>query len=184
MASRYWKRMRESGAAPADAAPPGDNPWAEPEPLPTIDLDALTARPAEPDPVARAAAYNDWADRLRAKRVNAQRTIAAQQSTNAGTTTEDRPTYWTTDAVFAESRRVDEEATERPNPWRVQELLEVLDLREGANHDDVSRAYKQLAKQHHPDRFAEADADTRRFHEERMACINQAYRTLRQLELA
>jgi DnaJ-class molecular chaperone len=59
-----------------------------------------------------------------------------------------------------------------------------LDLREGANLDDVSRAYKQLAKQHHPDRFVEADEDTRRFHQERMACINQAYRTLRQLELA
>jgi DnaJ-domain-containing protein 1 len=184
MAIRYWKRMRDEGAKHASDAPNGANPWVEPDPLPTIDLDALASRAAEPDPAERAAAYNDWADRLRAKRVNAQRTIAAQQSTDAGLATEDRPTYWTTDAVFAESRRVDERVTERPNPWRVQELLDVLDLREGANLDDVSRAYKQLAKQHHPDRFVEADEDTRRFHQERMACINQAYRTLRQLELA
>lgn len=183
MVRRYWKRMRESGAARASDTPPGDNPWVEPEPLPTVDLDALTARPADADPVARAAAYNDWANRLRAKRVNAQRTIAAQQSAEAGEATGDRPTYWSPDAVFTESRRVDEDTADRPNPWRVQELLEVLDLRDGASQDELTRAYKQLAKQHHPDRFAEADADTRRYHEERMARINQAYQTLRQLEL-
>ena len=188
MAIRYWKRMREEGAKhPERGAPAADNPWIDasidgPAPLPTIDLDALTR---EDVPVEeRAALYSDWADRMRAKRVNAQRTIAERHAEATGTVLpgQDAPSYWRTDAVFATAGD-DVDPGSRPNPWRVQELLEVLDLREGATRDDVSRAYRDLAKQHHPDRFAGADDDVRRFHEERMAMINSAYSALRQLEL-
>ncbi|MFN8039076.1 MAG: J domain-containing protein [Acidimicrobiales bacterium] len=189
MAIRYWKRMREEGAKhPDPAARQGENPWVDPNlagpaPLPTIDLDALTR---DEVPVEeRAAMYSDWAERMRAKRVNAQRTIAERQAetTGARPAEEEAPSYWRTDSVFATAG--DEHAPgDRPNPWRVQELLEVLDLREGATRDDVSRAYRDLAKQHHPDRFADADDEVRRFHEARMAKINTAYSALRQLELA
>ncbi len=188
MAIRYWKRMREEGAKHPDAAArQGENPWIDasldgPAPLPTIDLDALTR---DEVPVEeRAAMYSDWADRMRAKRVNAQRTIAERHAEATGTgPTEESPSYWRTDAVFAGTD--DDHAPDaRPNPWRVQELLEVLDLREGATRDDVSRAYRDLAKQHHPDRFVDADEEVRRFHEARMARINTAYSALRQLELA
>ncbi|MEZ5141128.1 MAG: J domain-containing protein [Acidimicrobiales bacterium] len=197
MAIPYWKRMREIGAqrrdadAPAQAATPtAANPWGDPadvapEPLPTIDLDALTRPDELLDAGQRAAQYNDWAERMRAKRQRAKAVYAGGGGTDSPPEAEVGATYWTTDAVFAEGRRVaDNEVPARPNPWRVQELLEVLDLRDDATPADVNHAYRRLAKQHHPDRYVEADDEIRRFHEERMAVINQAYATLRQLERA
>lgn len=189
----YWKRMREIGARQREAVPDDDapNPWGDPadvapEPLPTIDLDALTRQDELLDAGQRAAQYNDWAERMRAKRQRAKAVYAGTAGADAGTAPEaGAPSYWTADAVFAEGRRVaDNEVPSRPNPWRVQELLDVLDLRDDATPADVNRAYRQLAKQHHPDRYADADDDVRRFHEERMADINLAYATLRQLERA
>jgi DnaJ-class molecular chaperone len=59
------------------------------------------------------------------------------------------------------------------------EHLAVLDLRDGATPDEVAVAYKNLAKLHHPDRWASADAETRGFHEDCMRTINEAYHALR-----
>lgn len=120
--------------------------------------------------------YAAWAERMKAKRVRSQQIVN-------GTADDDAPStaaYWSTEAVFAESARVsDEEQRTRPNPWQTVELLSVLDLREGATLDDVSRAFRQLAKEHHPDRFVGADDATQEFHADKMRSINEAYHTLR-----
>lgn len=139
----------------------------------------------------RAQQYAAWAERMRTKRAAAKARIAADQQAvgaAAGATGAPRaegapgPTYWTTDALFAESRRVGEqEAAARPDPTVVAELLAVLDLREGADPDQLAAAYRRAAKAHHPDRFVHADEATRRFHEERMLEINRAHGQLRAL---
>lgn len=172
VAIRYWKRMRDEAAKHADdSRPDDDNPWDEARPT----LSQLHSTYAIPEDNEQATRYSEWAERMHTKR---QRLRDAQ----AG---EPKASYWTTDAVFEESRRIDdEELHDRPNPWRVKELLAVLDLRENASPDDVSTAYRTLAKKHHPDRFIEADEDTQEFHAERMRSINAAYHSLRTLERA
>lgn len=159
-------------------SPPGR---AGPDPLPTIDLDALTGASPTVDTEQRAAQYNAWAERMKAKRQRSKAVYAGVQEAEAA----DQPTYWSTEAVFAEAKRVaDNEVPVRPNAGRIHELLEVFDLRDDASPTDVNHAYRRLAKEHHPDRYVDADEDVRRFHEERMADINQAYSALRQLERA
>jgi DnaJ-domain-containing protein 1 len=184
VAIRYWKRMRDkAAAADADAGSPlapFDNPWAEPTPDSLRDLDATPsfARP-ELSADERAAQYTDWANRMREKRARVRDAI------NEGKPIEERANYWSTDALYAESKRVeDDELTERPNPWRVRELYATLDLDETATAQEVGSAYKRLAKQHHPDRYVSADPDTQELHAERMRDINRAYRSLKELELA
>ena len=143
----------------------------------------------EEDP-ERAAQYAAWAERMRTKRAAAKARIAADAASGStgpdgpasGAAASGGPTYWTTDALFAESRRVEEqELVGRPDPAVVRELLAVLDLRDGADPDQLTAAYRRLAKEHHPDRFVHADDATRRFHEERMLEVNRAYRHLREL---
>lgn len=169
MAIRYWKKLREEGAKhAADPRPPGENPWEDAERPRLSDLAA--DRPTTDD---RSSQYNDWADRMRQKRQRLREQYEGQPA----------PSYWTTDALFEESRRVeDEEILDRPNPWRIKELFAVLDLRDDASPGEVGKAYHRLAKEHHPDRYVEADDETREFHADRMRSINAAYRTLKELQ--
>lgn len=130
------------------------------------------------DDEGKVAQYNEWAERLRQKRQRAREAIEGAEPTP-------QASYWTTDALFEESQRVQEnELGNRPDPARVQQLLSELDLRGEVTPDDVGAAYRRLAKQHHPDRYADADEETQRIHAERMAAINRAYRALKELELA
>jgi DnaJ-domain-containing protein 1 len=181
--------MRDKAAASADESPlaPFDNPWAEPIPDSLVDLESTTgfAR-AELSADERAAQYTDWANRMREKRQRVR--DAMNGSTGAGGAGSSEPetaNYWTPDALFAESRRIeDDPIAERPNPWRVKELYAVLDLDDSATPREVGSAYKRLAKQHHPDRYVGADPATQEHHAERMRDINRAYRSLKELELA
>lgn len=132
----------------------------------------------EDDPAAR---YSAWAGRMRSKRQAAKERITADQRQASGDPVEPgTPGYWSTDALFADSRRASEdELSRRPDPATVQELLAVLDLRDGADPDQLAAAYKRLAKQHHPDRFVGADPETQQAHAEQMLEINRAYRHLK-----
>lgn len=176
MASRYWKRMREKAAEPRDDAPaPMLNPWVDPTAEPIINLD--TGR-TELSASQRAAQYTEWADRMHEKRQRTRDVIN-------GVPEKDERTYWTTDALFADSKRVEEdEIASRPNPWRVQELLSVFELQADADAHEVGDAYRRLAKQHHPDRYVAADPATQQFHAEQMMSINKAYRALKELQRA
>lgn len=166
--------MREQGARAAGVPrPESANPWQE-EPS-TLSRLRDTPAPdpnAEPDP--RSQQYSEWAERLRAKR----RRLASDLDGSPS------PSNWTTDALFEESRRVEDDerfSSTRPNPWRVQELLAVLDLREGATAAEVGIAYRRLAKVHHPDHFVEADLDIQEYHAHKMREIIRAYRALQDL---
>lgn len=184
MAIRGRKRSRGSEpATPADGSPDDlasrmprlhELPGMPRDPAAEIDIDAEEARAAQ---------YNDWAERLRDKRRVAQeRQRQYGQAASATPTTE--PTYWTTDALFEESRRVDgEEQLSRPDPARVQELLAVLELEGRPSSDAIADAYRRLAKTHHPDRFALADEATQIRHAARMRAVIDAYSALKTLEL-
>jgi preprotein translocase subunit Sec63 len=61
--------------------------------------------------------------------------------------------------------------------------LKTLDLEVGASRDDVRKAYRDLSKVWHPDRFAE-DPTLQRKAEKQLKAINDAYRHLQSYEPA
>jgi len=65
-----------------------------------------------------------------------------------------------------------------PTPY-----LETLGLEPGASVGDVKKAYRDLSKVWHPDRFAE-DPDLQRKASEKLKAINAAYRQLQSYEPA
>lgn len=169
---------RKRGADEVAAATDPARPTADGRPRLRPTLGELGGPPMNAeDEKAKAARYNDWAERMRDKRMRAQEQARLIHDRTAP------PSYWNSDALYEESRRLDhEELHERPNPWRVSELLAVLDLRDGASPHDIGDAYRKLAKVHHPDRFVEADEEVRAFHEQKMRAIIDAYATLKTLE--
>ncbi len=181
MAIRPWKRMRDQADAGPDA--PGDersNPWGEAE-VPRLGELGGHAMPSDPTHEeltgAKAEQYAMWQQRMHDKRARTRALV------DRGAGDPSNPcVHWSTDALYAESRLVEEQETiSRPNPWRTRELLSTLDLTEGASLDEVSHAYRRLAKTHHPDRFVGASAEVRDFHAKRMLDINAAYSSLKAL---
>jgi DnaJ-domain-containing protein 1 len=149
----------------------------EPPVPPRADHDVTSDLDGSPVNEDRAAQYRDWADRLRAKRVTAKRRIQ-------GPPAEAPPSYWNTDDVYRESRRlIDEEVPPRTDPV-VQDLLAVFGIVGEPAPRQVETAFRRLAKEHHPDRHIDDDEATRSFHLDQMRRINEAYSRLRQLELA
>ena len=65
------------------------------------------------------------------------------------------------------------------DPSRRARLLGELGLPPEATSDDITLAYRRLAKQHHPDRWAEADEVTQQRNAEEMLRVNAVYRALR-----
>lgn len=66
----------------------------------------------------------------------------------------------------------------RPLADGPQDPYEVLGLFPGASLEQVKRAHRKLAKQHHPDRYGNADPAERRAAEQRMVQVNAAYAEL------
>ncbi|MDZ7733567.1 MAG: J domain-containing protein [Acidimicrobiia bacterium] len=119
--------------------------------------------------------YAQWAERMRVKReekLGAIRSTAPGPAAGAST----NASYWTTDALYQESRRVEEE-NQGVLSSRT-ELLAVLGLPGGATDEQIQATYRRLAKEHHPDRFPDADEETRARHVETMQRITAAYRAL------
>lgn len=199
MKEPLWQRLRrqreESKAAddPVDAGGQVDGSTRPDEPERTRERDVLETlrllnRTPEPSTdgasaeaeAARAAssnrqaAYADWADRMKQKRAEKQATIRATKPPEPGSSRDG--TYWSSDALYEESRRLESDLTKAVQT-RV-ELLAVLGLSGTATEDDVHRQYRTLAKEHHPDRFPDADESTRDWHAEQMHRINAAYRAL------
>jgi len=56
---------------------------------------------------------------------------------------------------------------------------EILGVRQGASFKEVSKAYRKLAKQNHPDKYIKAPENIKAFIEDKMAKINWAYNELR-----
>ncbi len=165
------------------ASPVRSAPIDPPRQAPLDELADLTLIEAG-TPTERAEQYNAWAERLKQKRARAKEVYATTASTD-GPAPASTSAHWTTEAVFAESRRLEEAETwERPDPRRAAELLAVLGLQGDATALQVGDAYRQLAKKHHPDRFAAAEADVQAEHADRMAEINRAYAALKKIDRA
>ena len=55
----------------------------------------------------------------------------------------------------------------------------ILGLKDGASQEEIKKAYYQLAKEHHPDKFVNASDSEKKFHEDKMKEINEAYENLK-----
>jgi DnaJ-domain-containing protein 1 len=132
----------------------------------------------EVDPAVAAAEakrYTDWADRMRMKRQRDQAHIRGVEFVSL-----DEAANWSADTVIGQSDVHEIGDPSRPaDPARVTDALGLLGLEPGASADQVALAYRELAKQHHPDRWAGADESTQRLHAEEMMRVNSAYTALR-----
>ena len=55
----------------------------------------------------------------------------------------------------------------------------ILGLKDGASQEEIKKAYHQLAKEHHPDKFVNASDSDKKYHENKMKEINEAYENLK-----
>ncbi|MEG0237579.1 MAG: DnaJ domain-containing protein [Cetobacterium sp.] len=54
----------------------------------------------------------------------------------------------------------------------------ILGVQEGVTPEELKKAYRELAKKHHPDRYANAEPEIREMHEKKFKEINEAYEKL------
>ena len=54
----------------------------------------------------------------------------------------------------------------------------ILGLSKNASQDEIKKAYHKLAKEHHPDRFVNSSESEKKYHENKMKEINDAYENL------
>ena len=54
----------------------------------------------------------------------------------------------------------------------------ILGVNRGASQDEIKKAYRKLAKEHHPDRFVNSSDSEKKYHESKMKEINDAYENL------
>ncbi len=128
-----------------------------------------------------------WADRLREKRTRTQEHIRDHQAAQArleGDERPEQPAHWGEDTVIGREPVGQGFEVAAPITAERAECLGILGLAPTATDDEVAVAFRQLAKQHHPDRWAAADAAVQAEHAEAMLRINAAYRTLRDAKLA
>ncbi len=114
-----------------------------------------------------------WADRMRQKRQRDQDEILGHDAPKATSAS-----YWSSDHVSGGDDPTDEPGVVA-DPSRRSRLLGELGLPGEATSEDIALAYRRLAKQHHPDRWAEADEATRHRNAEEMMRVNAVYRALR-----
>jgi DnaJ-domain-containing protein 1 len=162
---------------PVDPASPGDGATID---LTDADEDVIDLTRAPRDrwrscPAEDAERVLAWAERLRRKSERDRATILGEATTSRSTGSDG---YWSSSHVAGP-----EDPTAEPgvvaDPTRRSRLLGELGLPADASTDDVAAAYRRLAKQHHPDRWAEADEATRQRNAEEMMRINAVYRALR-----
>ena len=54
----------------------------------------------------------------------------------------------------------------------------ILGLNRNASQDEIKKAYHKLAKEHHPDKFVNSSDSEKKYHENKMKEINDAYENL------
>jgi hypothetical protein len=196
-----WQRRRR-GQGPNDVDPPADespqpvDADSAPAPRAPADIrsrlrDLGTTRPApteppddrlggdlaEDDSPDRQAAYAAWADRMRSHKKDKLADITAEQAAaaEAETRTPISP-YWDSSTLFAPP---ESENPTDPALMETSALLAILEVSGEVSDEELTAAFRKLAKVHHPDRWHDAAAEVRLEHEERMALITEAHRELR-----
>ena len=137
----------------------------------------LGRSPIDLTSTSQAARYTAWADRMTAKRNRDQADILDEHPGPP-------VNHWSAEAVLGtadDHRPVDDGAS--ADPRETGPALGLLGLSPGADGQEVTAAFRALAKQHHPDRWAGAAEPLRRRHAEEMLRINRAYRILREAAL-
>jgi hypothetical protein len=132
-------------------------------------LDGFGPTSAEDD----ARRYSAWAGRLHDKSVRDHATIV-------GSPTEPSPAmgYWSSDSVLSGSDLLFDPGAATDQIRKARLLLE-FGLAPDATQAEISAAYRALAKDHHPDRWVQADEDSRAHHAERILHINAVHEVLR-----
>ena len=51
----------------------------------------------------------------------------------------------------------------------------ILGVNSNATKEEIKKAYRELVKQHHPDKFTNASETDKKYHENRIKEINEAY---------
>ena len=68
------------------------------------------------------------------------------------------------------------------NPFGYTEDLgkyyDILGVSRNASKDEIKKAYRDLVKQHHPDKFSSASDSEKEYHENKLKEINEAYEKL------
>ena len=54
----------------------------------------------------------------------------------------------------------------------------ILGVQPGATQDEIKKAYREQAKKHHPDKFANESKEVKDYHEKKFKEINEAYEKL------
>lgn len=144
------------------------------------DVEGPDRRPPPPPPPRlfqtsqRAEDVQAWAQRMHDKRASrkAEADAAAQPPKVE--------THWSADALFEESRHVAEDERLLANTRESRTaLLASFGLGPSATPQEVTNAFHELAKLHHPDRYALSSPEVQAHHSEAMININNAYRALK-----
>lgn len=139
--------------------------------MPPVDQTTITDE-SERRPSVRAhgtaADYAAWRERIRTRR---QEKVAA---TERGPDAAPPPTgvWWSEDLLASPHEG-------EPGWLPVADLWHQIGVAPGASLGEVTSAYRQIAKAHHPDLHMNADEITRREHAERFRFLAIAYRALR-----
>lgn len=68
------------------------------------------------------------------------------------------------------------------NPFGYTEDLtkyyKILGVSKGASKEEIKKAYRELVKQNHPDKFSNASESEKQYHENKLKEINEAYEKL------
>ncbi|MGF6905685.1 DnaJ domain-containing protein [Fusobacterium sp. PH5-44] len=72
-------------------------------------------------------------------------------------------------------RRYKETQTSGPN---LSNYYKILNVNPGSTKDEVKKSYRDLVKQHHPDKYVNATQEEINFHEKKLKEINDAYEVI------
>jgi DnaJ-domain-containing protein 1 len=135
-----------------------------------------TNDPNTSSPSSRQAVYQAWAERLRRSKLEEQQAAAPAEEPVSTSS------YWSPESLFRDSELMIEKEREaarkaREREEQLNEALRVLGLPPGSTLEAVSKRYRELAKQLHPD----VNEPTSNATTDRLAELSAAYDLAKEL---